>query len=167
MVQESESESESESELKLKLKSQSEYVKLANKPTNVRIPPTSDLENFNLKLWNIIMEMSGNPIDINDMQPLIGEYGLIYTYLPVDEFKRLNFNPLGCVLGYRLSEFKSITLGKKKPKKGKKSARAAHAQRRYIKKQLNFLKNVQINTSNGLNEYSLIRYIEYFKNKNA
>ena len=118
--------------------------------------PASNIENFNWDLWQTIQGMSDGTIFLQDKQSLITEYNEIVKLLPQDKIKRINFNPLGCVLGYRLVQFKKIDL--KQHKKGSKNDK--------IRKLLQYLTNSQINSSN-LDRSSLVRYIQYFKQKKS
>ena len=115
-----------------------------NVPLQRPIPAINE-ENFNWKLWNILKVVYDKQglVLIDEIQPIILRYENIYRLLPVDVDKRINFNTLGIVLGY-----KYYTTNPKNYKK-------------FINENKKFLKNEE--QSNGLDEISLIRYIEYFK----
>ena len=122
--------------------------KKPSKPQNVPLQrpiPAINEENFNWKLWNILKVVYDKQglILIDEIQPIILRYENIYRLLPVDVDKRINFNTLGTVLGY-----KYYTTNPKNYKK-------------FINENKKFLKNEE--QSGGLDEISLIRYIEYFK----
>ena len=168
---------------------QEEYnPNLSNQPFGITVQPlpASNIENFNWDLWQTIKAMSW-AIDIHEIQKSINEYDTIYRYLPIDENKRINFNPLGCVLGYGMvplrKELEKLNLkihfhlwrllvkekNLKKLKKLKKSRKKEFKKSRKkikveIKKLLKWLSHKKLNPSN-LDKYSLVRYIEYFKHK--
>ena len=117
--------------------------KPANVPLNRPIPASNE-ENFNWKLWKTmkaVYEKEG-PVLIDEIQPEISRYEILYKLLPIDVNKRINFNLLGIILGYKYN------INHNKDYK------------QFIKKNNKFLKNSEL--SNGLDEISLVRYIDYF-----
>jgi len=121
--------------------------KKPSRPMNVpviRPMPAINEENFNWKLWytmKTVYEKEG-PILIDEIQPEIARYEIIYNLLPIETDKRINLNTLGIILGYKyyIAKIKNY--------------------KNFIKKNKKFLKNTEL--SNGLNAISLVRYIEYF-----
>ena len=114
-----------------------------NVPLNRPIPAINE-ENFNWKLWNtmkVVYDKEGL-ILIDEIQPEIIRYEILYNLLPIDTNKRINFNTLGIILGYKYHNTNSTSY------------------KDFIKKNKLFLKNSEL--SNGLNEISLVRYIDYF-----
>ena len=88
----------------------------------------------------IVYDKEG-PILIDEIQPEIARYEIIYNKLPIETDKRINFNVLGIILGYK------YYIDNKKNYKN------------FIKKNNKFLQNSEL--SNGLDYTSLIRYINY------
>ena len=124
-----------------------EWTKLSSHPFTVpnQAPvPGINEENFNWKLWQTlksVYDVQGQQ-NISVYQPVIALYNKIYELLPVDVEKRINFNTLGIVLGYKYKQYKKNY-------------------KNFIKKNSYFLDNGELN--NGLDNVSLIQYIEYFK----
>ena len=121
--------------------------KKPSRPINVpqiRPIPAINVENFNWKLWNTMKTVYGKEgqVLIDEIQPEIIRYELIYNLLPIEIDKRINFNTLGIILGYKYHSDKIKNY------------------KNFIKKNYKFLKNIELN--NGLNNISLIRYIDYF-----
>jgi len=122
--------------------------KKPSKPGNVPLQrpiPAINEENFNWKLWNILKVVYNKQglVLIDEIQPEIVRYENIYRLLPVDVDKRINFNTLGIVLGYKYHTTKSKNY------------------KNFICINKKFFKNEE--HSAGLDNISLIRYIEYFK----
>ena len=115
-----------------------------NVPLNRPMPAINE-ENFNWKLWNTMKTVYGKEglILIDEIQSEITRYEIIYNLLPIEMDKRINFNTLGIILGYQyhISDLKNF--------------------KKFIRKNKNFLKNNEL--ANGLDEISLIRYINYFQ----
>ena len=166
-----------------KIKMDKYQKNLRKKPIDVPDnTPTSPIEMFNLQLWTKLKEMSPkSTIDIKDLQYILMQYNEIKRLLPID--KLINFNTLGCILGYNLSSYEiNLNINKKKRSRRRsskeilcedakkddliktKKKKNKQKSNRYIKQQLDFLNNVSINNTN-LDRCTLVRYIEYFKQR--
>ena len=121
--------------------------KKPSKPGNVplnRPMPASNDENFNWKLWQTMKTVYGKegPVLIDEIQSAIIRYETLYKLLPIEIDKRINFNTLGIILGYKyyLDQNKNYI--------------------NFIKQNNKFLKNIEL--SGGLEAIALVRYIDYF-----